>query len=137
MKNVFVLISVLFAYGCKAQQSELQEEKDWIWSFRSFAIYSCLCELTKDGIAKELMKNNDISFMAEADILDPYYSKKADSLGRDYAKKVKPVFSDDSEFAGRKAIFTSCLSLYDNNDFNAIIIEHYNGYKDPKIKKNK
>lgn len=128
-------MSVLFTYGCKAQQSSLQEKKDWIWSFKSIAIYSCLCELTEDGINKELMKHNDISFMAEADILDSYYSKKADSIGRNHAKKVKPVFPDDSEFAGRKAIFTSCLSLYDNKDFNAVILKQYSEYNDSKIKK--
>jgi hypothetical protein len=41
------------------------------------------------------MKNNDFSFLAEAEILDSYFSKKADSIGRDYAKKVKPIFSDE------------------------------------------
>lgn len=129
MKNILVLASVCFVLTCKAQQSDLEKEKDWIWSFKSIAIYSCLCELTKDGIAKELMKNNDISFMAEAEILDSYFSKKADSIGRDYAKKVKPIFSDESEFAGRKAIFTSCLSLYDNDNLNTIIKKKYRRYK--------
>lgn len=132
MKTILVLVSVFCSFGCKAQQSDLQKEKDWAWSFKSIAIYSCLCELTKDGIDKELIKNNDISFMAEAEILDSYFSKKADSLGRDYAKKVKPIFSDDSEFAGRKAIFTSCLSLYDNDNFNKVIKEEYSKYKKPK-----
>jgi hypothetical protein len=136
MKKILVLISVFYSFGCKAQQLDLQKEKEWVWSFKSVAIYSCLCELTKEGIDQELIKNNDISFMAETEILDLNYSKKADSIGRDYAKKVTPVFSDDSEFAGRKAIFTSCLSLYDNDDFKKIIEAEYTKYQNPDSIKN-
>lgn len=129
MDKILVLLSILFAFSCKAQQSKLQEKKNWMWSFKSIAIYSCICELTNDGIVKELSKHNDISFMAETEILESYFSKNADSLGRDYGTKIKPIFSNDSEFAGRKAIFTSCLSLYDNADFNTVVRTKYRKYK--------
>jgi hypothetical protein len=133
MNKILILLSIFFAFSCKAQQPDLQEERDWVWSFKSIAIYSCLCELTQGGIEKVLIKNNDISFMAETEILESYFSKKADSIGRNYGKNVKPIFSDDSEFAGRKAIFTSCLSFYDNNNFNTFIREEFRKYKNKKL----
>lgn len=126
MKKLLI-IGILSVVSCKTKQFE--SEKEWIRSYKSIVVYSCLCELTKDGIDKELVKHNDISFMVETEILDSYYSREADSTGRDYAKKVEPVFSDDSEFSGRKAIFTSCLSLYENKKINKIVSDRHRKHK--------
>ena len=133
LKYIKLIVSIFILSGCKAQQSLLQEKKEWIWSYKSMAIYSCMCELTDNGIDVELTRHNDISFMAEPEILSPFYAKEASTYGKEYARKITPVFSDDSEFAGRKAIFTSCLSLYDNKSFNMLILKKYKEYKNPNV----
>jgi len=111
----------LLCLGCKPQEVESQHYKEWTWAFKSRVTYSCICELTDNDLQSVLKKHNDISFIGEADVLGVYYTRFADSLGRKYAKSITPVFPDDSEFAGRKSIFISCLSLYESKDVNEVI----------------
>lgn len=124
-----VILAIFFITGCKPTEQTSYDEAEWVWAYKSQVVYSCMCELTNEELKEVLKHNNDISFIGEADVLGVYYTAESDSVGRSFAKRITPVFSDDSEFAGRKSIFTSCLALYNNKEVNDLILERYKTYK--------
>jgi len=108
---ILFLFSVLSANSVMGQQTPQQKKEEWLDFFKEYATYSCICQITDNKVKRILKEKKDISFSIHVEILGRY-KNYADSVGRTFARNIKPVQVDkEDDLYGLKTSFADCLQL--------------------------
>lgn len=86
-----------------------------------------MCELTENQTRTAFKSHGDFSF-TDSPLFLTGYDSIADVVGRNEARKIKPLYPD-TEIGNGKAIFSSCISLYNNKQMHKIALKNYKAYK--------
>lgn len=126
MKNKYLLVLLILLTSCSVKKKRVKN--DWINLFKDYAMYKCACEVTGDKLEPLLWTTKDISFTVNKEVLGNY-GDKADSIGRFYAKGIKPIAVDpESDLYGMKAMFVGCLDFYKSDSLDKIAKAAYRQY---------
>ncbi|SOD11477.1 hypothetical protein [Pedobacter xixiisoli] len=128
MKHYLYLLLLLSSLtACNIQQQQIR--KDWIILYKEYATYKSVCEITDNNLEKILWTKKDISFSIHREILGSY-ADEADSIGRKYARNIKPLdVETEHDLYGMKPLFSECLKLYTSNYLDSLANSAYKDYK--------
>ncbi|MFP9115387.1 hypothetical protein ACLI1A_15730 [Flavobacterium sp. RHBU_3] len=135
-KRVTVLLALLsiVTFSCKSEKATVKtymSKNKWTTDFKQIVVYSCMCELTENQTRTVLKSHGDFSF-ADSPLFLTGYDSIANVVGRTEARKIKPLYAN-TEIGNGKAIFSSCLSLYNNKQIHKIALKNYKAHKSKLI----
>ncbi|TCC89475.1 hypothetical protein EZ428_17440 [Pedobacter frigiditerrae] len=126
MKNIF-LFGILFLLANFSFGQKL-DKKQWINFYKEYATYRCLCEVTDNKVEQYLSTKKDVSFSVHSEFLGTYI-EKADSIGRDFAKNMRPIQVDkENDLFGMNTNFKNCLLFYKSKSLDSIAKKSYQGF---------
>lgn len=112
MKNILSLMILMLISTLGFSQR--LTKKDQLHMYKEYATYRCMCEITDDVIEKVLWKKKEISFSVHSELLGVSYDD-ADSVGRAFARKIKPIQVDKGhDLYGFRMLYIECLNFFNS-----------------------
>jgi hypothetical protein len=82
-------------------------QEDFENAYRVSFICGCINERTSEKFSNFLLDSDDSGLFSASGIISHELVREADSLGRVYSQKIKPINYSDAGF--RKPIFSNCV----------------------------
>jgi hypothetical protein len=107
------------------------KQEDFIKSYQVAFVCGCINAGSNNNFNKFLKENNDLGLFSEVEFLSHGVVKEADSLGRVYANKVRPINYGDA--GDRKPYFSRCIYLSQSREVYTLIKSQYKKLKKAKL----
>ena len=127
---VFLFATLLLNFSCKKEQIS-QEEKDFLESYKSVVLYSCINKSTDKNFYLFLEKYNDLGLAPEVAVIFHSEANDAIKVGEDYSNKIEPI--DYTEYEGRKPIYSNCFRFANSPYVDSIAKVRYKLFKNSKL----
>lgn len=82
-------------------------EEDYVKAYKTVVLFGCINGGTNGKFSTFLVENNDLGLFTEVDMIYHAVVNIADSLGRDFAKTIKPFEYGDGK--GLVPIYSRCF----------------------------
>ncbi|MDE3126265.1 MAG: hypothetical protein KGK14_12170 [Bacteroidota bacterium] len=94
------------------------KEEDYVKSYKVAFICGCINEGTKENLTKFITDNNDLGLFSEAEFISHQRVNEADSVGRIYSKRLKPL--DYADAGNRTPYISGCIYFALGNEVDKI-----------------
>lgn len=128
--NKFFLFSIFLIISCKPKQVT-QEEKDFIESYKSVVLYSCINKSTDKNFYLFLEKYNDLGLAPEVAVIFHSEANDAIKVSEDYSNKIEPI--DYADYEGRKPIFSDCFRFANSTYIDSLAKKRFRLLKKSKL----
>jgi hypothetical protein len=98
-------------------------KEDYIKSYKIAFIYGCINSGTSGNLNKFFKDNNDLGLFTEAEVLAHQTFNEADSLGKLFSKRIKPI--NYIEAGDRKPYFAGCIYLGMSKEVDSLAVASY------------
>jgi hypothetical protein len=113
LMHTAVLLIIVFgscAPNRKYKKSDFYvRPEDYINAYKVSFICGCINEGTYNSLNKLLVENKDPGLFSEIETISYFKVKEADSLGRVFSNRIKPINYEDAGY--KKPIISGCIHL--------------------------
>ncbi len=130
-------MSCLFLLACNASKRNKASDfsvnkEDYIKSYKVAFICGCINEGTKEKLANIIKENNDLGLFTEVEVMSHQKVKEADSIGRTFSYKIKPLNYGDAN--NKKPIISRCIYYSLSNEVDSLAKASYRSISGEKNK---
>jgi hypothetical protein len=101
----------------------LVSEEDYVKAYKTVVLYGCINEGTKGKFSTFLIENNDLGLFSEVDMIYHSGANIADSLGRVFAKTIRPFDYGDGK--GKVPNYSRCVLYALSREIDSVAKESY------------
>jgi hypothetical protein len=124
----FFIIFFVIVVSCAPTKRQASDdfpvkEEDYIKAYKTVVLFGCLNEGTKGSFSSFLKENNDLGLFSEVDMIFHSTANTADSIGREYSKKIEPFTYGDGK--GKNPTFSRCVLYALSREVDSLAKESY------------
>ena len=134
--KVFIAILLITISSCSTTKDfrdlyGSMKEKNFVKSYKVAMVYGCINEGTNGNLNRFIKENNDLGLFSEVEFLSHGIVKQADSIGRVFSKRLRPINYADA--GDGVPYFSGCIYLAFSNEGESIADKKLNELRKAKL----